>query len=457
MSTARKTADQRKSRLDLLNEAMPQFEQFIESRESYIKALETAIEALRRENQKYNQNNLEIRSSIDELVALQRLSNTIGTSVNPEEIARTLIDLTTQVLPVIETNIFLFDSSTARLSPLTEGGSTRLHQVAQEQLEAGIVDWVLSENKTVVIPDLESLAAVGTSRNLVIVPLILRNQPIGVYVIHTTKAQTDFSNQDIQLLTVLAHQAAAGIENWRTYDQLVQANEQLKASQAQMLQAAKLAAIGEMAAGVLHEIKNPLQIMMMHLDMVERNRAMPNWIEMFGQQVRRLSDIAKRLMNFSRNVEFTMDAVDVNKAILDVVAIISHEFRSNQITIDLQLATPVTAITGNANYLQQVFLNLFINARDAMPQGGTLTIGTTYGQHAMTVTVADSGTGIDPENMEKIFGAFFTTKGEGKGTGLGLSICNKIVEQHGGTITVSSTVGQGTTFTITIPYRRRIP
>jgi len=267
----------RKNRSQLLEEGLPQFEQFIESRETYIRALEKTIEVLRQENVQFTQNNLAIRSSIDELVATQRLSNIISTATEPELIVSALIELARQVVPVLDCNIFLFQSTASRLLPLSSKGSSRLGDEAQRQLEAGIVDWVIAEKKTVIIPDLEHMMAKTSNRNFVIVPLILRSQGIGVFVIHTEKAQQEFSNQDIQLLSVLANQAAVGVENWRTYQQLLKANEELKASQAQMIQAAKLAAIGELAAGIAHEIKNPLQVLMLHMELVQAARCRTGW------------------------------------------------------------------------------------------------------------------------------------------------------------------------------------
>lgn len=231
----------KKTRLDLLEEGLPQFEQFIESRETYIRALEKTIDILRQENVQFNQNNLAIRSSIDELVATQRLSNIISTATEPELIVSALIELTRQVIPVLDSNIFLFQSTSSRLIPLSSKGSPRLQSEAEHQLEAGIVDWVIAEKKTVIIPDLEHMLSKTSARNFVIVPLILRSQGIGIFIIHTEKSQQEFSNQDIQLLSVLANQAAVGVENWRTYQQLLKANDELKSSQAQMVQAAKLA------------------------------------------------------------------------------------------------------------------------------------------------------------------------------------------------------------------------
>jgi two-component system NtrC family sensor kinase len=440
---------------ELLQGGLPQFEQFIESRESYIKALEQTIQALKQENASISSNSLAIRSSVDELVAMQRLSNTISTALEPEFIVSTLIELTRQVIPVIESNIFLFEGTTNRALPLSSKGSPRLQEEAQQQIEAGIVDWVITEKKTVVIPDLEYTTGGTSSRNFVIVPLLVRGQGIGIYMIHTVKSQPEFSNQDLQLLSVLANQAAAGVENWRTYKQLARANEELKASQAQIVQAAKMAAIGELAAGVAHEIKNPLQVLLLHLELVEKGRPVANWTEMFSKQVKRLADITRRLMDFARNAseEVRIEPVQLKKVIEETTAMVHHDFVGSGITFAVTLPDDLPPVAGNANYLQQVFLNLLLNARDAMPQGGTITINTALTGYHIIIRFSDTGVGIEKGVLDKIFRPFFTTKGE-KGTGLGLAVCHKIIAQHKGEIRVDSEPGKGTTFTIFLPVWR---
>jgi hypothetical protein len=188
---------------------------------------------------------------------------------------------------------------------------------------------------------------------------------------------------------------------------------------------------------------------------VQSGQPLPNWIEMFSRQLKRLSDITLRLMNFARNVseEVTTDAININKAIDDIVIMVQHEFSGNGIDIELLLAEDLPSVSGNANYLQQVFLNLLINARDAMPQGGTITVATSLTGFHVAIRVVDNGSGIPKEVQEKIFKPFFSTKGD-KGTGLGLAICSKIIAQHKGEIKVESEVGKGTTFTIFLPVWR---
>jgi signal transduction histidine kinase len=443
----------KKKRVDVLADAQPQFERFIESRESYIKALEATIEVLRQDNVQCNKNTLEMRSSIDELVVMQQLSNTISTAVDKELILSTLIRLTQDVIPVFESNIFLLDRHQDRFLPLSSSCSQRLQEEVLGHLEAGIMDWVLSEKKTVIIPDLKHLGENGSAKNFVIVPLVIRNEAIGMYVIHTQKPQQEFSNQDIQLLTVLANQAAAGVENWRTYEQLACVNEELKASQAQMIPAAKLAAIGELSANIVHEIKNPVQVLMMSVELMQSGRSLPNWNDLVASQVKRLSDIVRRLMNFARAAsgELTFEPVNVNKAVEDIVAMVQHEYYTGGIEIKVTLSEGLRPIRGNATYLQQVLLNLLINAKDAMPRGGTITITTEASPSHARVRLSDTGVGIEKKLLKQIFTPFFTTKGEGKGTGLGLSICQKIISQFNGVIEVESEVGKGTTFIITLP------
>jgi signal transduction histidine kinase len=440
----------------LVDEVVPQFEKFSESRESYIQALEKTIEVVMGENQTLSHNHNDIRSSIDELVAMQRLSNTIGIAVEPNTIVNTLTELTEQVIPVIEASIFLFDMTARRLLPLTAHGSVALENEAQQHIESGVVDWLFSEMKTVIIPDLSHLMTNGSTRNYVLVPLMLRGNGIGIYMIHTEKKQEEFSHQDIQLLTVLANQAAIGVENWRTHTQLAKANNELKSFQAQMLQAAKLAAVGELAASIVHEIKNPVQILMMQMEIVNSGRAKGDWLGMLSTQIKRLSEITRRLMNFSRSMDedYGNDIVDLNKEIKFILDIISHDFHNNNIAAELNLAETLPSIKGSINHLQQVFLNLLINARDAMPTGGTVTVTTEVKDFKAYIHFTDSGTGIAPENMPKLFNAFFTTKEAGKGTGLGLAICQKIISNHNGEIKVKSEIDKGTTFSIILPLKR---
>ena len=148
-----------------------------------------------------------------------------------------------------------------------------------------------------------------------------------------------------------------------------------------------------------------------------------------------------------------IEALSLRKVIDDIVAMVQHEFRGSGIEIEMEAADDLPPVGGNANYLQQVFLNLLINARDAMPDGGVIRIAISLTGFHLCIRVSDTGRGIPADVLEKIFRPFFTTKGD-KGTGLGLAICHKIILQHKGDIRVESEVGKGTTFTIFLPVWR---
>lgn len=441
------------NRQELHEHLLPDFESCINVREQYIMALEKAIDVLRRDNKKYADSNRVIRSTIDELVAMQQLSNVISITTEPKAIVETLVTLTKEVVNVIDANIFLFRKDMKKLEPLTEVDTPGLSKETLQQYESGIIDWVISEQRTIIVPDLEYMMSGVSKRSYVIVPLIIQSFPIGIYIINTNKSRDDFSNHHIQLLTVLANQAAVGVSNWQAREEVKKANDAIRKSQTQMIQTVKLAAIGEVAAGILHEIKNPLQIMVMHLDMVRRGCPIENWNELVMQQIHRLDVITNRLMNFSRNGSEKMNLTEtsVNKAIEEIVALISYDFERDKIKLELLLSDHIQPVIADVNFLQQVFLNLLINARDAMPSGGMITVKTYMEKDRVVIEFTDTGFGISENHLNNIFKPFYTTKKEGKGTGLGLSTSKKFITQFGGIIKVKSKGGEGTTFTILLP------
>jgi signal transduction histidine kinase len=441
------------NREELQEHVLPNFESFINVRESYITALEKAIDVLRRDNKKHIDKNRAIVNTIDELVAMQQLSNVISITKEPEAIVDTLVSLTKKVVNVIDANIFLFEKDMKKLEPLKKDDASRLHKETLYQYESGIIDWVISEQRTIIVPDLEYMMSGVSQHSYIIVPLIIQSHPIGIYIISTNKSREEFSNYHIQLLTVLATQAAVGVANWQVRQELKKANDAIRKSQTQMFQTVKLAAIGEVAAGILHEIKNPLQIMVMHLDMVRRGRPIKNWNELVMQQIYRLDVITNRLMTFSRSgsEKMNLTKTSVNKAIEEIIALVAYDFERDKIKLEVLLSEHIHPVVADVNFLQQVFLNLLINARDAMPNGGMITVKTYMEKDWVVIACTDTGVGINEHHLENIFKPFYTTKKEGKGTGLGLSTSKKFITQFGGKIKVKSKIGQGTTFTILLP------
>lgn len=222
-----------------------------------------------------------------------------------------------------------------------------------------------------------------------------------------------------------------------------------------LVRAEKLAAVGELAAGVAHEINNPMAIIRGNAELLQmaippdgRNREEADTI---AQQVGRVERIVASLLKFARRERKYLGKTDVNRLLDEILGQVGHQAPLTGITVRREYAPELPSISGDAEQLRQVFTNLILNAVQSMPAGGMLTITTEEDvpMEAGVVTVRDTGTGIEPENLEQIFNPFYTTKATG--TGLGLSVSYGIVKDHGGDIQVESTPGQGTRFRILIP------
>jgi two-component system NtrC family sensor kinase len=240
--------------------------------------------------------------------------------------------------------------------------------------------------------------------------------------------------------------------------ELAQAYQVLSQARQKLLVSEKLAAIGELTAGVAHEINNPVAVIQGNLDVLQEAlgpaaEPVREEIRLIHQQANRIHQIVARLLQFSRPGEFAgyVEAVDVNGMLQDCLVLTRHNLERHGIAVNLSLAA-VDAVDGNRGELQQVFINLLINAVQAMPDGGTLTLSSVDqpladGAQGVLVKVADTGHGIAAADMDRIFDPFFTTK-KGSGTGLGLSISYAIVQRYGGEIAVRSSIGGGAEFSV---------
>jgi len=232
-----------------------------------------------------------------------------------------------------------------------------------------------------------------------------------------------------------------------------------------LVQADKLSSIGLLAAGVAHEVNTPLAVISTYAQMLAKqisgDEEKAPLLEKIARQTFRASEIVNSLLNFSRTSPTEFVSVDLNKVLRETLSLIGHQLEKARVEVKLSLDESLPRIKGNPGKLQQVFLNLFLNARDAMESGGMLSVSTTHHQNAgdglVRVSVLDSGAGIAAENVARIFDPFFTTKGARKGTGLGLSVSYGIVREHGGDIEVDSRVGFGTRFDLSFPQASSLP
>ena len=332
-------------------------------------------------------------------------------------------------------------------------------------------------------------------RSFLGVPIISRGQVFGHLYLTEKHGAEEFSKDDEQLAVTLAGQAAVAIENASLYEQLTRSFEELKQSQGLLVRQEKLASLGRLAAGVAHELNNPLSAVAGFAEALQRHVSegacvgdqrfgdCREYLGMIQGEVSRAAAIVRRLLDFARQREPTFGPLDLAQVLREAVAFVERQARLTNRRIHLEAVGDGARVQGDAQMLHQVFLNLLTNALDAVEGGGDITVTARRASAGslvdlsrshlgkdtarvdpstdrpvdgsaewVDVIVSDTGVGIAPEHLGKMFDPFFTTKEVGKGTGLGLAICQSIVEQHGGRIDVASPgPGRGTTVTVRLP------
>ncbi len=288
-----------------------------------------------------------------------------------------------------------------------------------------------------------------------------------------SREQNGFAHNDLIAMESLAGILASVISNANQYQKLQETVRQLRitemelnarmeaqrSAESRLVQAAKLAAVGEMAAGIAHELNNPLTTVTgfseLLLEDIPSGSTHREEMEMVLREARRASDVVRRLLDFSRQGEPVRTNADLNEIVKDVIALSRHLINTSDVHLNVSFDEQLSWVSIDRNQMKQVLLNLIHNALQAMPAGGTLTISTRAGRREdrdwVTMSVQDSGLGIPAEDQNRIFEPFFTTKGDRGGTGLGLSVTYGIVTDHGGTIEVLSELNNGSTFTVWLP------
>jgi PAS domain S-box-containing protein len=227
----------------------------------------------------------------------------------------------------------------------------------------------------------------------------------------------------------------------------------------QMVQTEKLTSLGLLAAGVAHEVNTPLAVISNYIQMLAKqipaDDPRQKTIERIVKQTFRASEIVNNLLNFSRTGGAEPVEVDLNTVLEETLILVQHPFKTARVNVVKSYTEKLPPVLGSTTRLQQVFLNLFMNARDAMPGGGMLEVRTGAHNGSVEIEVTDTGAGIPPELLHRIFDPFFTTKPSGRGTGLGLSVSYGIIKEHAGKVDVRSTPGKGTSFRLEFPVARK--
>ena len=391
--------------------------------------------------------------------------------------------------------LFLVDEDTKDIFPAKaepESYSPYIQSEVDFLIEKGTYAWAVRERRPVVV------STEDYKKKLIVHVIATSHRIRGMFVGLLEKDKTDISDISLSLLSIILLNSANAIENFELYNvikkrekTLKQAFKELKDTQAQLIQSGKLASIGELAAGIAHELNQPLMVLRGNVQLIKRSMRknilnmdeLTKQFEPIERNTKRMMNIINHLIIFSRQSESKSSSVNINKIIEDCFLMLGEQLRLRNIEVRKDLSADLPQIHGNANQLEQVFLNLISNARDTIeardeerrtrndPIKGrnefrgrleiTTRMGETDNQQStinnrqskdfIEILFKDNGGGISADKGDKIFDPFFTTKEVGKGTGLGLSISYGIIEKHKGRIEVADTGPDGTTFRIKLP------
>ncbi|TDI82362.1 MAG: sensor histidine kinase [Caldithrix sp.] len=442
--------------------------------------------------------------TFDQLITLYEVSRKINSQLNFQKLLDEIMDLAINILQAEKGLLLLKEEDS---DELTVQVARLMDQRKMDEIVAvsrSIIKKVEGEMKPILLQRVPDTTGVSENTSLIrykiksviCVPLSSKDKLIGTIYLDTTQAEHFFKPADLSFLEGFANLAAIAIENAKSYqeieklntnlesqvekrteqlkdknEELITAYDELKDAQMQLLRSEKMASLGMLVAGIAHEINTPLAAINSNTDMFIRSFeklriklgspdgdprdaltticVMENLANVNLTACQRLDGIVKTLKNFARLDEEDFKLVDIQEGLDSTLELTAHLSR-NRIKVIKEYGD-IPKIRCYANQLNQVFMNLIVNACQAIDRNGTLTIRTRASVSQVHVEISDTGSGIDPKHLSKIFDPGFTTKGVGVGTGLGLSISYKIMQEHAGSIDVESKKGKGTTFTVNIP------
>ncbi len=428
--------------------------------------MSTAIQSLRKGAFDYLHKPFEIKDLLAVVgKALEKrkfndITKAIFSTIKPEELLRITLDSVTSILKAEESLLALPDKEGRLRVAVSEGLEDEARLNSRLELCGRILPRLHGETKSVLLVDAPSkdkafsdIRGIDGIKFALFLPLMEENKPAGLINLNRTEEGEYFTEDDLQRAKLFGSLVNLALRNSNLY-------RQLQETQSQLIQAEKMSALGQLAGGLAHEINNPLSGILGLTQLVLENTKpdSQNFTDLkdIEKAVYRCKKIIVSLLSFARQEKTRVEPVSVNEIIEETLTLCARQMELKNVRITKVFADGLPMINGDYQQLMQVFLNLFTNARDAMPEGGELTVETSLlkspaGGELVMTAISDTGTGIKPEILNRVFDPFFTTKPVGKGTGLGLSVCLGIINRHNGTIRAHSRPGGGSTFTISLP------
>ena len=390
--------------------------------------------------------------------SLASVSRTINSTLNLDEALRAITKEACELMRARMCSLMLLDDSRVWLDLRASYGAGEAYiKKPRLGVEESLIGVVVRRKKPLQVANVQADARyqnVELARreglvSLLSVPLIFSGQTIGALSVYTARPY-NFSNEEIKILGALAELSAIAIEKARLYERIVDVEEQLRQNE-------KLSALGLLAAEVAHEIRNPLTVMKLlyhSLDLkFEAKDPRSKDAQIIEAKIEQLNKIVEQILDFARTTEPNFAPVNLNDLVDELSLLVRHKLANQGIKLVRDLQSDLPQVLGDAPQLEQAFLNLILNAAEAMPNGGSLTIKTRSLQTGQAaVAFKDTGSGMTKEQQQRAFKTVLATT-KAKGTGIGLAIVGRIIETHHGQIRILSRPGRGTTMRITMPVK----
>ena len=431
------------------------------------------------------------KHELAETVALYEKSKAIFSTMDMDNLIKIIVDLATRVLRADDASIMLFDEAGRLYIAFSSGLSKKIQEETRLIVGERIAGWVaLNKQPLILINGLSNddrfkdIKGREDIKSSMVIPIIKNDAVLGILCVNRRKIIENFCKTDLYKSNIFVSLAGLALDNAHLYkdlqnlqeefiwtnrelgksekkalttlSELKEAYEELKTKQQQLLQSAKLAALGRLVSDMAHEVNNPLMVVSgrAQLSLMEDipNVEVKNNLKIIFEECQRAKDIIQRLLKFSRPSKGELKKIDVNGSIEAVVNLVEHQYSLGGIVIKRNYLEHPPFILVDEKQIQEVFMNLLSNARDAMSEGGFIEITTSLENNFLRIDFKDTGSGMSEEVIKRLFEPFFTTKE--KGTGLGLSVCYGIIKAHNGELKFESEPQKGTTATILLPLER---
>lgn len=392
---------------------------------------------------------------------LQRAARGMTQVRNVTKLSNLITRVVSRSVRLTHASLFLWDKTHQRYVLWASHGPKRLALQSRYGLEVShpIIRWLMTQRRVLTEQELvrqpqpmitQELTNVGA---VLVIPGLIERHLVGFLALGPKRSDESYSSDDLHAFSTLANEAAMAIENAISYEELLKVNEQLKAAAERLLLQERLAAAGQFAMGMAHEVKNPLSAIKTFAQYLPEKYADPAFRQKFFRivqaEIDRINTLVKELSDFAKPAPLQPQPTRLSSLVEDTLALFSNQCMQQGVEVQASFQENGLTIQADPQQLKQVILNLILNSLEAMPQGGRLEVMTRATVKHLILKVTDTGSGIDPAHLREIWDPFFTTKE--RGMGLGLAIVKGVVERHGGVITISSTPGKGTTFELALP------